>query len=837
MKRTLVRLIGSTFCWLTAAYAFLCASAFTYQEMIRPQMLGAGVFARWHAALYWPWLAVMVFELREPLRGARTPRALARAFVLAWTIVGIVIAIRPPLPSLGVDARSVLVGLIALAPLLWLAAIDHAIASDVLTRPAPPVDAARRAAIEGRWLVAAMASAGFISLLYGGLTPLFMRGQFEPDLLTLGLMTGMVWNASEHAVVFCGACLAVAVVGRAVSRARPLVQYAAIGALLTGTLVLVVQRMVCDTLGLDGWRSAVVAVSCALAIVGTWGGLRLRSRFAAGATPETPVGIFFATPSEGGRVSWRQVVRLVAIVAAAWTVAVASRALDWDFLLLRTGGLVLWFVVFDRLLGVMPRIPLSDGWLAAGCLAPLALHASAQPIERLAPIALHDPQFSVRRVLDRYLIYNPSFRLVDGALRTSVQSRQTGQPAFRRFLRQNTGLGAVNVAPVNIDFAAPLVQVPRPPNLFLFVIDSLRPDFLAPYNPAVTFTPNLAAFAADSLVFRNAFTLYGGTGLSLPSIWMGAVGVHKQYVQPFAPMNALEKLLNANKYKRVMSVDVIMEQLLRPSEPPTPLDRGIRTMDYRMCRTLEEMEAVVGRSLQDEDEVRPVFGYSLPQDLHVSNIMNASVPAGESYPGFQAPYAARVHAIDRCFGTFVDFLKRRRLYEDSVIVVTSDHGEMLGEEGRWGHAYYLFPQILQVPLLIHLPAAAARGSDPDLDAMTFLTDITPTIYAALGYRTRTGDSLMGVPLIGPDRADARVRRSSDYVAAASYSAVYAAIRRNGRRVYIIDAMKREEYAYDRTLTGAWVSIPITDGFRTVAQRLIREHVDETRRVYRLPREN
>src|SRR5262249_53031262 len=152
-----------------------------------------------------------------------------------------------------------------------------------------------------------------------------------------------------------------------------------------------------------------------------------------------------------------------------------------------------------------------------------------------------------------------------------------------------------------------------------------------------------------------------------------------------------------------------------------------------------------------EEHERPIFGYSLPQDLHVSNIMNASVPAGESYRGFQAPYAARVHAIDRCFGTFIDFLKRRPLYDDSIVILTADHGEMLGEEGRWGHAYYLFPQILQVPLLIHLPADAARSAPSDLDALSFLTDITPTIYAALGYRTRGVDSLMGVPLIGPDR--------------------------------------------------------------------------------------
>src|SRR6185295_11651395 len=105
-----------------------------------------------------------------------------------------------------------------------------------------------------------------------------------------------------------------------------------------------------------------------------------------------------------------------------------------------------------------------------------------------------------------------------------------------------------------------------------------------------------------------------------------------------------------------------------------------------------------------------------------------------SYPGFHAPYAARVHVIDRCFGEFLDVLTRQRLDDDSVVVLTADHGEMLGEEGRWGHAYYLFPQILQVPLLVHVPASAAANDTHDAGAISFSTDIAPMIYAALGYR-------------------------------------------------------------------------------------------------------
>ena len=71
----------------------------------------------------------------------------------------------------------------------------------------------------------------------------------------------------------------------------------------------------------------------------------------------------------------------------------------------------------------------------------------------------------------------------------------------------------------------------------------------------------------------------------------------------------------------------------------------------------------------------------------------------------------------------IDDLKARQLYDDSVIVLTSDHGDSLGEEGRWGHAYTLFPEVLQVPLIVHLP--------PRLRAQFDLDEEEGTLSAAL----------------------------------------------------------------------------------------------------------
>lgn len=828
MTRTLLRLIVSTYCWLTAAYAWLAAAPFSYQEFIRPRMFGTGPFQQWHVVLYWAWLVFALADVGGAFARGRLQRRLAWTFAAVWTLAGVWMTARPMLPTLADDHRSLILGVIALLPLAWLSAIDHAAAGRFLRNQRESAQAADPRMLDGRLLVSALGSAAFVTILYAGLAPILMRGEFEPDLLTLGLSLGLAWNLAYHMLIFCGAFCVLAVARRVAVRAPFAVQYAVTFAIVAAALSAATLYGVCDALGLEGAWRVLVAAACGITITATWGGLRARRWADRDTRLTTGLDVFFGPPASAS-LHVRHLVPFLIVGAVAYALPLASRIIDWDFLLLKSGVFVLWIIVFDRIFQLTPLVSIGDLSVTALCLLPVAAYVAHPAIEARARHWLRDPQFDLSHVLDRYGLYSPSFRLVDGWLR----QRPAGLSPFQRFVRENSGLAKLDVNPVSLDFVpgpgdAPFQ--PAPP-MFLFVIDSLRPDYLSPYNPAVSFTPRIGEFAADSVVFRNALTKYGGTGLSLPAIWSGAVGVHKQYVTPFWPMNTLEKLLAANRYRRVMSIDVIMEQLLRPAEGTIQLDRGVRTMDYELCRTLEELEA----KFPSDGPDRPVFGYSLPQDLHVSNIMTASVPPGETYPGFHPPYAARVHRIDRCFGAFVDFLKRRDLYDRSLIIVTSDHGEMLGEEGRWGHAYYMFPPVLQVPLIMHLPRAARQLAGPDTGAVSFSTDIAPTVYAALGYRPRAANGVMGEPLIGADRVDAWTRRRRDFVASASYSAVYAVIRSNGRRVYIFDAIKGEDFAYLQGAAGRWKKIPVTDGLRTTAQRLIREHIDEIRRVYRMPR--
>ena len=150
----------------------------------------------------------------------------------------------------------------------------------------------------------------------------------------------------------------------------------------------------------------------------------------------------------------------------------------------------------------------------------------------------------------------------------------------------------------------PLTAPEPPPHIFFFVIDSLRRDYVSPYNPRVRFTPSFARFAQEDVAFDRAFTRYGGTGLSMPAIWSGSMILHKEYVLPFQPMNALEKLLLANHYRLLMSMDHITAQIVTPGLPVEELDKGREEMQYDFCASLDELGGRLEHGAADNG---PVF--------------------------------------------------------------------------------------------------------------------------------------------------------------------------------------------------------------------------------------
>lgn len=811
IRRSTVLAIGraanAVFFLTTAAYCILSYSSFAYHQFIRPEVFAwpSNFIALYHVLFMLFWL-ITALTLMPYIRGPRRSMA-SIAYLGVTAAVGGWLFTNPFMENVDNSGRSLAAGLIVLLFPLSLAGLDH------LTAPAPALHASN----ERRLLRTCALTALVVWLAYAIAAPYRLHLASGIDMAPSGVVMGLSASAIAHVMVFTAVFLVLALLAGLVALVAPggVAEYWLLVVSSASGLALILYGMAFSAVGFSGGPAWLSAWALGITIACTWSGIA-RHRGADRGEGLDAVDLFLAPIQIDSRVA--RTIVLVTLPGVAFALATAVEQMDWDFLIQKLSVLVVWLLAFSLM---HARTRAGDSRARAPLVAPALVIAAFWIISLAAPpiIALTgDARLNPEFVLDRYAALDPSFHFIEDARRAN--SSQAGD--FYGYLKANTTISHVKVDPIDIDFVRPLGPPPGlRPNIFLFIIDSLRRDYVTPYNNAVTFTPGIDAFARDSFVFDRAFTRYGGTGLAVPSIWIGGMTLHMQYIRPFMPMNTLLKLLDAASYRRVMGMDSIAERMMEgPAPLLTELDKGIPVKEYDFCRTLGELSDKLDASARDP---RPIFAYTLPQNVHIANASETKVPEGESYPGFIDKIAAPVHRIDRCFGGFIDHLKKIGQYDRSVIIVTSDHGDSLGEDGRFGHSHTVFPEVMRVPLIVHLPDSMAGTMSADLTRVAFTADITPTLYALLGYHPADYGPLYGSPLFGQPPDEDR-RRRDPFLLSASYGPGYGMLRHNGRFLYITDAVEGRDYAYDLADGGLGSRVEITEAMRSLNWRLIREQV-------------
>ena len=146
-----------------------------------------------------------------------------------------------------------------------------------------------------------------------------------------------------------------------------------------------------------------------------------------------------------------------------------------------------------------------------------------------------------------------------------------------------------------------------------------------------------------------------------------------------------------------------------------------------------------------------------------------------------ARYDGQIAAMDRAVG---------RLLRDNLstlVVVTSDHGEALGDHGEQEHGLFVYDAVLHVPLVIRLPDR--RGAGTRVDTRVRLADVAPTLIEAAGLKlpaAMQGESLMSLvrPLVRlkPDATTASVPTGNQSAVASGFSQTTIALlpKRNTR---------------------------------------------------------
>lgn len=773
------RLCVVLFILLSSIFCLLAYIPFTYQQVVKGGLLPPLTqFAILQPRLYWLALLIAGLTMISDLRSRKT-RWLAIAFLAVHAAAGIILNLHPVLASLRNEVSSFVWSEIILTPLLWIALMDW------IGYSACVPWAAFRKQDDLRIFYAALASAVFLALVYTGV--FYFRATVHLD--NAQRVAAFIASLASHAVVFFGLFTCLHFI-RAIAGLTPTpskTEFLLCNAFTGGAIWAILKILVFLPVSFEGRLSAVCAFSFALCLIASFAGVsvRLWREEERGPAGGLILALRVLTP---GCFSWRaaQPIALAVIAGMALLLAVNTAVMDWNYLFQKLTVLIVWTLTFAC---IYRKIPNLDAAPVRRMLLLFTVVLTMIGYRLIASAVAPRPELG--SALEQYAGFDVSFRIVRDML-----SPPPKDDTFYKFLRDNTNIPrSVNVDPVDLELAGKLTPTAEPkPNIFIFVVDSLRRDYLSPFNPAVTFTPEIGAFARESVAFQNAFTHYGGTGLSEPSIWVGGMLVHKQYVTPFHPMNSLEKLVDVEKFQPFISMDAILRAVMKPIPSIVEMDENRPTMQFEFCRTVTELE----NKITGHTAASPIFSYTQSQNIHVSVINRSDTSATQgSYPGFYAPYAARLQKIDACLGGFVRFLKQRGLYDNSMIVITADHGDSLGEEGRWGHAYSLVPEIVRIPLIIHLPKRwQALYHDPK--AVAFLTDIAPTIYHLLGHKSTLHNEVFGRPLFTERPEEQTPYLRDSYLIAASYAAVYGVLSDNGKSLYVADGVNSKDYYYDLT---------------------------------------
>lgn len=349
------------------------------------------------------------------------------------------------------------------------------------------------------------------------------------------------------------------------------------------------------------------------------------------------------------------------------------------------------------------------------------------------------------------------FELELPALRTPAASASVqAKPALRVELGTTASvaggpaLGAYWEAPRLVPAAHGTRPAPARPNILVVTLDTTRADFAA--VPAIA--PNLHALGG--LAFTNAYSTSNTTTPSHASLFTGlmphehgAIAVGKYVLAEEAV--TLAELLRASGYRTAAFTNVehldaehgfaqgfdlyfeggrwgsleglfaALETEAFVADAEAPFFVWLHLFDphapYVLPRDMPDAFAPArdaADTLGVEREARLAADVALPElgatnatipEWARRNVHLQHFPADENLPELVRHYAEGVHHADALLGRVVRALEGAGELDDTLIAVTADHGESLGEAGVWANHAGLFPANLRVPLVLRLPRA------------------------------------------------------------------------------------------------------------------------------------
>jgi len=302
---------------------------------------------------------------------------------------------------------------------------------------------------------------------------------------------------------------------------------------------------------------------------------------------------------------------------------------------------------------------------------------------------------------------------------------------------------------------------PRPKNLVLITLDTARADALGAYGQALPSSPQIDRLAREGVVFEQAITSNPETLPSHATLFTGrfpfghGVRSNSGYVLPEASETLAESLRDAGYATAAEVSALVMNAQTRitqgfsrvrdPDSPGVELKR-VRYGDGPMQEVPTRVASDISRRgiefiRRHRDE--PFFLWLHYFDPHVPYSapprFNTRIPS--------SPYHAEVASADEEIGRVIEAIEGLGLREDTWLVLTSDHGEGLGDHGELTHSYFTYQSTMRVPLIFWGPKALRKGKR--VASLVRSADVAPTLLELLGEQVPAamqGESLRALLL-------------------------------------------------------------------------------------------
>lgn len=310
---------------------------------------------------------------------------------------------------------------------------------------------------------------------------------------------------------------------------------------------------------------------------------------------------------------------------------------------------------------------------------------------------------------------------------------------------------------------APL-ESPEYPNVILITVDTLRADHLSCYGYPRDTSPSIDQLAEDSLVLDNAVTPSPSTGPSVASMMTSSYPYQHGVVHNFYQLHdqnlTVAETLQQNSYVTAAFVsnyvlvgdlsnlhqgfDVFDDYLSERELNRDVYERsatGTVNMASAWLQNIESDPFFLWLHLMD-----PHGPYTPPPPFDHEFMGTPELLQRELIPDYQFlgsldrafyvdRYDGEIAYCDQQIGRFLDTLRSLGLYDDALVVLHADHGESLGEHGRYfEHGVDVFEPCLRIPMLVKLPRElAVRSAWPSRsDVLVSVMDIAPTILDVAG---------------------------------------------------------------------------------------------------------